>query len=189
MAANKSNPFRELRTKQGISQYELARRIGCSKHAVLRLEQGMYYEPLPSVIEYFISYYPQLNRLSLIRDYVDFQVHTRESNARLLGDLLTELPTVPVGTHPLTYLRENRGINLTELAKRLCVSQSTIGYFEKSPIHQKTVPDQLIHALQDADYTEAETHALVEAYITYREHLVASRSITTSPKVVVEEVA
>lgn len=177
MAAHTSNPFRELRLRQGISQYELARRIGCSKHAILRLEQGMYYEPLPSVIDYFISHNPTtLNRLTLLQEYQDFQVSIRTLNSRLLGDLILELTACPVGTHPLTYLRESRGINLTELAKRLCISQSTAGYFEKSPIHQKTVPEQLIHALWDADYTEQETDALKEAYAGYREWVIEQRN-------------
>jgi hypothetical protein len=82
-------------------------------------------------------------------------------------------------------LRESRGINLTELAKRLCISQSTVGYFEKSPIHQKTVPEQLITALWDADYTEQETGALKEAYADYRERVVAELNPrTASPKAV-----
>jgi DNA-binding XRE family transcriptional regulator len=108
MAHQKSNPFRELRLRQGISQYELARRIGCSKHAILRLEQGMYYEPLPTVIDYFVNHSPKDNgsvtRYSLTQDYHDFQIHMREANSRLLGDLINELTACPVGKHPLTYL-------------------------------------------------------------------------------------
>lgn len=169
------NPFKRLRERQGISQYELGRRTGLTKHAVLRLEQGMYPNPLPTILDYFTSQFPNLSHVTLEREYTDFQIAMRQHNSRLLGDIIEELRLTPVGTHPLTYLRESRGINPTELAKRLCIAQSVVAYFEKRSVHQHTVPQQLIEALWDADYTEAETHALEEAYTDYRERLKSER--------------
>jgi transcriptional regulator with XRE-family HTH domain len=178
MSTSDHNPFRELRTRQGISQYELARRAGISKHAILRLEQGCYAEPLPSVLEYFLKYF-DIPQYKLLEQYREFQYNIRFSNALLLGDSLTErLLSCPVGLHPLTYLREGVGLNPTQLAKALCISQSTIVYFEKSSIHQKTVPNQLMGALHDAEYTMEDTDSLVLRYHEYRKWLTASKELT-----------
>lgn len=176
MSTTPVNPFRALRERQGLSQYEFARRCRISKHAVLRLEQGMYAQALPAVLEYATSVTDKSN-LTYEKEYHDFQIATRESNSRLLGDLLLELTACPVGNHPFTYLRENRGLNQTEVAKRLCIAQNTVFYFEKRAVHQHTVPKQLIEALWDADYTEQETYALEEAFIRYREHLVTQQDL------------
>lgn len=171
------NPFRELRLRQGISQYDLANRIKISKHAVLRLEQGCYEKPLPSVVEYFTNHYPDISSFSLIRQYEEFQYETRRSNAGLLGDLST-LKDCPVGDHPLTWIRTAHGYNPTSLAKALCISQSTVVYFERRAVHQHTVPNQLLRALHDADYSEQETDYLVEAYFRYRRWLNSNKELT-----------
>lgn len=181
--SKQDNPFRALRERQGISQYELARRVGISKHAILRLEQGMYAQPLPAVVNYFLGYFPKLysSPSRLIQEYENFQIETRQYNSRLIGDIHTDLTSLPVGTHPLTYLRENYGLNLTEFAKKLCIAQNVVFYFEKRSIHQHTVPDQLVHALWDADYTEAETDHLAEAYAGYREWITENRNFKLVP--------
>lgn len=176
MSTTPVNPFRALRERQGLSQYEFARRCRISKHAILRLEQGMYAQALPAVLEYAESC-TNLSRHTLEKDYHDFQITTRENNSRLLGDISQELQSTPVGTHPFTYLRENRGLNQTEVAKRLCIAQNTVFYFEKRAVHQHTVPKQLIEALWDADYTEQETYALEEAFLKYRERLVSQQDL------------
>lgn len=172
------NPFRELRLRQGISQYELARRANISKHAVLRLEQGCYDKPLPSIIEYFAAYFPDISHYHITKEYEEFQYATRVSNAGLLGNM-RDLLTCPVGTHPLAWIRTNHGFNPTSLAKALCISQSTIVYFERNAVHQHTVPNQLLRALHDADYTEQDTDYLVEAYFRYRAWLNASKELTS----------
>ena len=119
MADTLDNPFRNLRIKEGISQYELARRVGLSKHAILRLEQGCFAEPLPTIINYFTeahgNFAKPVSRSYLLEEYRNFQYHVRRSNAGCLGyDLTLTLPVLPVGIHPLTYLREGHGINPTQ---------------------------------------------------------------------------
>lgn len=180
MSRSPVNPFKDIRNKANLSQYELARRAGVTKHAVLRLEQGMYTDPLPTLLTFFTGTF-NVSRTSLIRQYEEFQVQTRQNNARLLGDFTSLTP--PVGTHPLTYLRERAGFNPTSLAKALCLSQSTIGYFEKRPVNQHTVPEQLIIALHDADYSSDETDWLEHAYKVYRQQLVTSQGLTLSPTI------
>lgn len=170
-----SNPFRRLRAKEGISQYELAARAGVSKHAILRLEQGMYDKPLPTVLDYFLENF-RVSEKDLLSDYSDFQIAVREENARLLGDI-ANLIDLPVGTHPLTFLREHAQLNLTELAKKLCISQTVVFNFENRAVTQHSVPSQLIHALHDADYTQEETDLLVNSYMEYRNHLIKTQGV------------
>jgi DNA-binding XRE family transcriptional regulator len=180
------NPFRRLRTQEGISQYELGKRTGCSKHAILRLEQGCYAEPLPVIINYFVDTFSRtskpVSRSYLLDAYKEFQYETRKSNAHCLGyNLLLTLPNCPVGIHPLVYLREGHGINPTALSKLLCISQSTIVYFEKRSLNQNTVPQQLVSALHDAEYTEEETDLLASKYQEYRNWLRADKNLRLVP--------
>lgn len=185
MTVRQSNPFRKIRTEQGLSQYELAKRAGVSKHAVLRLEQGMYDKPLPSVVSYCLRT-TEVVHTQLLEDYVSFQVAVREDNSRLLGNILERLEDwsdthAPVGKHPLTYLREREHLNTTQLAKCLCVSQTIISNFEKHPVQQHSVPAQLTIALQDADYTEEETDGLTKAYNTYRDSIIEGHELKLLP--------
>ena len=186
MTAIPDNPFRKLRKAEGISQYELARRLGLTKHAILRLEQGCFADPLPSVVTYFVeaqgNHTKPVSKTYLLDAYREFQYETRRSNAHCLGyNLNLTLPNCPVGIHPLTYLREGHGINPTALSKLLCISQSTIVYFEKRSLNQATVPAQLVTALHDAEYTEEETNLLAQKYDEYRDWLRADKNLRLVP--------
>lgn len=176
MTVRTINPFRRLRLSEDLSQHELGKRAGLSKHAVLRSEQGMYDKPLPSLVAYFTEHF-DITPSQLNHQYSEFQIATREENARLLGDIFNLLDSKPSHAHPLTYLRRIQGMNLTELAKRLCISQSVLDTFEKKPINQHTVPTQLVVALQDADYTEDETNKLCLSYENFRKHLIQSQGV------------
>lgn len=176
---NPINPFRTLRNRLGISQYELARRAGITKHAILRLEQGCYDTPLPSILEYFVSQDPHLSRVTLMDEYAEFQYQTRVNNHGLFGDHFSQvLEHCPVGTHPFTFLRTVHHLNPTQVAKLLCIQQSTVVYFERNAIRQHTVPKVLIKALHDADYSSMDTDALESAYNSYRTWLSASKELT-----------
>lgn len=188
MAPLPHNPFKMLREKQGISQYELARRLKISKHAILRNEQGCFDNPLPVVLNYYVENrfkgVPHLSRIDLVEAYHDFQYETRKSNALLFGDNLIYQLTpskdggpLPVGIHPLAYLRTVYGLNPTQVSKMLCITQSVVVYFEKKSLSQKSVPAQLVRALQDADYTEQDIDALSRAYQDYRQWLRADKGL------------
>lgn len=179
MTVRVSNPFRRLRLELDISQHELGKRAGLSKHAVLRSEQGMYDRPLPTLLLFFSREF-NISEVELVKEYTEFQIATREDNARLLGDISHYLDCKPTYAHPLTYLRRMQGMNLTVLAKRLCISQSVLDTFEKRPINQHTVPEQLIVALQDADYSEEETNTLCRHYENYRRYLVEAQQLRIS---------
>ena len=181
------NPFRDIRLRTGLSQYELAKRIGVSKHAVLRLEQGMYDRPLPKIVNYFTEKH-NVARVSLINEYETFQVATREDNGRFLGSF--RFNERPVDEHPLVFLRNRVRLNPTQVAKALCLSQTVVVYFEKRFIHQHTVPEQFVMALRDCGYTEQETDYFETEYDTYRSFMVKSQGLKViRPAVPVGEVS
>lgn len=180
------NPFKLIRVHAGLSQQALANKVGISKHAVLRSEQGMYVEPLPSLLNYLCKHFP-VGRIEVIQQYERFQVHTREASGRLLGDMESELdkwytylrssPTTlnTYQLHPLVWLRTIRGYNPTSLAKAICVNQTVVNYFEKNSINQRTVPEQLTHALKDCGYNDDELASFTDCYRTYREFLLGQQ--------------
>lgn len=139
----------------------------------------MYEDPLPTVVTYWVAN-TNTDREQLFNEYADFQIQTRLTNARLFGDL--SLSGNPLNEHPITYLRTRASLNLTEVAKRLCLSQSTLFYFERNPIVQQIVPVQLIHALHDADYTEDETTSLENAYAIYRSYKLKQQNIKVTSR-------
>lgn len=178
------NPFRALRQRSGLSQYEIAKRAGVSKHAVLRLEQGCYDQPLPSLIEYFTEHH-DITNVQLRNSYRDFQYKRRLESLDCLGESIADsLELCPVGIHPLVFLRTLEHLNPTQLAKMLCISQSTVVHFEVRSVHQHIVPVQLIEALHEVGYTEEDTEALSESYNLYREWLNASKSLSLVPSTV-----
>lgn len=180
------NPFKLIRVHAGLSQQNLANKVGISKHAVLRSEQGMYVEPLPSLLNYMCNNFP-VGRLSIIQQYERFQVYVREQSGRLLGDIDKELdnwhhhlhnspsPLSAYQLHPLVWLRIIRGYNPTSLAKAICVNQTVVNYFEKNSINQRTVPEQLSHALKDCGYDDDELAGFADAYNVYREFLLGQQ--------------
>lgn len=180
---NYPNPFRNIRINAQLTQALLAKRAGVSKHAVLRLEQGMFPDPLPKLLNYYVDTF-NVSRTSLLREYAKFQIRQRERAGLLLGDIEHKLFEWANGvddgqTHPLVYLRLSCRpvLNPTELAKRLCISQTVVTYFEKNAISQKTVPYQLLLALSQAGYGDDDLLALESAYATYRVMVIDSRQV------------
>lgn len=177
-----SNPFKDLRLRVGISQYELARRIKITKHAILRLEQGMYESPLPTVVTYWLDTIPGLSRSQLLNQYEQFQIATREKNGRFLGDF--DFTNLHTSQHPLTWLRERcrPALNVTQVAKALCISQPIVYYFERKAINQKTIPEQVVNALLDCGYSSDELTSFENAYAIYRHQFLKRQKgqVTTS---------
>lgn len=174
MKVRAHNPFRKFRAELGLTQLEFGNRCGVSKHAVLRLEQGMYDQPLPSVMELLIA--NGYDDYEVKQEYVEFQKQTRELTPRLLGHSFNmRLAGCPVGIHPLSHLRHTQGLNQTQFAKMLCISQTVVNNFETKVANQHTVPEQIINALHDNGYTGIETHMLEEWYEAHREHVINKR--------------
>lgn len=180
------NPFKQIRQDAKLSQYRLAARAGVSKHAVLRLEQGMFADPLPKLLNFFVDEF-NVSRGSLLHNYRNFQTHTRQSSGLLLGPIEEYLddwinsddPKI-YSLHPLVYLRSRARppLNPTQLAKSLCISQTVVTYFEKRPSNQKTVPAQLVEALYEAGYSNEDVMSLVNVYAVYRQMYINRQEVS-----------
>lgn len=179
------NPFKEIRIQQNLSQAKLAELIGVSKHAVLRLEQGMYAEPLPTILNFMCDEWGY-SHANLRLHYANFQASHRYNSGLIFGaDLRKALDywaAVPHwhAKHPFIYLRETAKpyLNPTEVAKALCINQTVISYFEKKFISQKTVPEQVLLALSHAGYTDDDLYALQSAYNNYRSRMAREKQVS-----------
>ncbi len=171
------NPFRALRLENDESLVILAKKIPISKQALIRLEQGTYSDPLPSVLNYYSSnYHRSEHELSLA--YANFQAHTRSKHERYFGDvrdLLSDEVTVEnlSASHPFRLLRKSR--SCTQVAKDLCIPQATLTYFERNVVQQKSVPKVLTAVMQEIGHYASEVQALIEAYGEYRLHVITYR--------------
>lgn len=165
------NPFKEAResiidpvTKRSISHHQLARKMGVTKLSLIRLEQGMFTEPLPTVLKYLINH--GFNELALTDGYYNFQHHMRVANAYYFGPHL-EFDITSV-IHPMGQLRHNRGVNPTECAKALCLPQSTLVYFETKYRRQQSVPKCVINVLPVLGYSDDQISSFLKDYKDWR---------------------
>ena len=190
------NPFRALRTTGrfvleknkgadlveevtvGMTLQELADAAGISKQALIRTEQGAFADPPSRIVDYWtirrgVSY------TTIVNGYFKFIKDTRSRHYRLFGN---ELPLPPnVTEHPLKFLRSHwynpidgqllGHMNITELAKLLCINQSIPDYFEKHAKRQVTVPTVILTALKDNGYRNSEIDAFILSYKAYRDNL------------------
>lgn len=157
------NVFKELREAQSLSHQSLAMKCYVSKLALIRLEQGCFSDPLPSVIDYYVG--RGESELRLRDAYIEFQQETRRRHYLLFGSDLTFDLSLPL--HPLRQLR--RGINPTDLSKRLCLPQATIEHFEKKWKTQQSVPKQLASALSELGYRQHDIEGFKRNYKAWRE--------------------
>ena len=163
------NPFKRVREERGLTLHTMAVRVGVSRYLLIRTEQGCFPSPPPIVENYYVNQL-KISRQELLEDYHDFQRATRQHHGTFLG---------PVGDfndadHPFTYWRSSANkneFNLTEVSKRLCVSQPVLYRFEHYPRQQGSVPAQLLSALTDAGYTTEDLTKLKDLYAKHRKFL------------------
>lgn len=161
-----TNPFALLRKAQNLTFDQLAAKAYVSKQALIRLEQGCFTDPLPSMMDYYLA--RGESELQLRDGYIAFQEAQRKAHSKLFGDNLSCDWDSP--THPFRQLRNQRYLNPTEVAKALCIPQATILHFERKWKFQQTVPKQLKVALHQADYMQRDIEQFCEGYKTWREN-------------------
>lgn len=165
------NPFRSIRLSNDLGLQELADKIGVSKQALIRLEQGTYDKPLPKVFAYFVESFVT-SELQLMDAYEGYQTKQRLRHFRYFG----ELDNFDSRFHPLRQLRHRIDVTPTEVAKALCLPQATLTYFERKPVQQKSVPRGLINVLNEIGYRNYEVAEFKKAYAAFRERLINERS-------------
>lgn len=158
------NPFKELRESHDLTVELMAKKMGISKQALIRLEQGCYVEPLPTALNYCASAFP-VTEYQLTVDYEAYQKLKRQSAHRYFGPIVTKLSGAHV-IHPMRVLRGT--INPTQVAKDLCIPPSTLTYFERNVIQQKSVPKVILNVLHEIGYKDHEIETLIMAYDCFR---------------------
>lgn len=167
------NPFKEAReciidsdTGRSISHAVLAKRIGVTKLSLIRLEQGTFNDPLPTVLNYFCN--NGFNYLALTDGYINFQYQMRAANAYYFGLDLECDPSVEL--HPFAQLRMKalNQPNHMKVAKDLCLPQSSIHLFETKPRSQKSVPKTIINVLPVLGYSDQQISDFLACYKDWR---------------------
>jgi len=164
------NIFKELREEQGWSHDQLGRRALLSKQALIRVEQGTWANPLPTLVDYWVKHHG-VNELTLLDNYEWFRNAQRRRHHKLFGFHINVAASSPI--HPMRQIREP--YNPSEVAKMLCVPQATIQYFERKWKQQKSVPKELCVALHDIGYTLNEVRCFEADYAAWRRYALSRR--------------
>lgn len=144
------NPVKQFRLLYELTLEELSSLIGISKQALIRTEQGTYDRIPPVILHYLVSLNGH-NELELVSLYENYQLKSRARNRCYFGpDLAVDI----YKEHPFRQLRSKINVSLSEVAKDLCLPQSTLQYFERKWKLQKSVPKGLINVLRSTGYTK-----------------------------------
>lgn len=159
------NPITEQRNELGLSHEVFANKVGCTKQAIIRLEQGCYEQILPAVLLFLVNDIG-CNELSLVDAYEGFREDTRKQHYRYFGDFAPD--TFSTLLHPFICLRHNVNASTTKVAKDLCLSQATLSHWEKHWKTQQSVPKSFVNCLKEIGYNDFEIHSLRKAYKEFR---------------------
>jgi hypothetical protein len=160
------NPFRNLRLSADLTLGELAAYSRIDIRALNRSEYGMYTNPLPGLVDYWVTR-GRISEGVLVSEYEDYQLAIRKFNHLLFGPMLDFDPTSKI--HPLRQFRHRCQFGLVDLCKALCLPLDTVQYFEKKWRVQKSVPKGLILALNQAGYTQTQLQEFKHEYALWRE--------------------
>jgi hypothetical protein len=159
------NPFLSLRLKAGLTLGELATYSQVNIRALSRSEYGMYTNPLPTLVDYWVNK-GAISEGILYSEYEYYKIAVRRFNKLLFGtDLNFDLNS---NIHPLRQLRKAKSYDLVELCKALCVPLDTLQYFEKKWRLQKSVPKCLSLALNQAGYSRSQLYKFSQDYSEWR---------------------
>lgn len=157
------NYLKTLRENEQLTLDELSRRMGISKHALIRLEQGTYESILPAALAYYVTNFTD-SELTLVEQYEEYQRLMRNRNHLYFG-----LDLEIIGAyHPFRELRHRIDVTPTEVAKALCIPQATIVHFEKHVKQQQSVPKCIANVLHEIGYKHEQIMGFVEAYSMFR---------------------
>lgn len=150
-----------------LSHAEMSKRMGISKHALIRLEQGTFDRILPTVLAFMLNN-THYSELLLVDAYEDFQNTVRSRHMRYFDseDSPNQFVFPRADVHPLVQLRAER--NLAQVAKDLCLPYATLRYFEHNYKQQKSVPKQMVNVLKQIGYSDEEIFRFKLAYHEFR---------------------
>jgi transcriptional regulator with XRE-family HTH domain len=175
------NPFRTLRGDLTLAA--LASMAHVDRKVLSRLEKGMYVQPSPSVVDYWVNRRHLVTEGELWADYENYQYLQRRRHMFYFGPSLI---TTPNHTHPFRRLRANRPtahdldvilpVGITECCEALCLPLDTIQFFEKKFRLQQSVPKILKQVLSQIGYTREQIAQFEKEYLAWRKD---NKSVTS----------
>ena len=169
------NPFTMYRTDIGLNYNQLALYTGINNKALVRLERGMYVNPLPRAVDYWVNK-GVCTEGELLSDYENFRYLTRRRNEFYFGSTLLFVLNNPV--HPLRQLRSTRPslvdnqplpVGLFDFCAALCLPLDSIQGFEKKWRSVQSVPKELKLALNQCGYTRDQIGFFEKFYKEWRQ--------------------
>lgn len=170
------NPFHDLRLRNNLSLIELALASNMDRKAISRLEEGMYANPLPSAVRYWVEVRSLISEGELWGMYEDYQLAQRARHPKFFGDSL--VINTATAFHPFRQLRSNRPalhdsalvlpVGITDLCSALCLPLDTIQFWEKKWRNQQTVPKSVKVVLNQTGYTRIEIAEFENQYKVWR---------------------
>lgn len=168
------NPFTELRMNRGLSINQLAIACRVNNKALARLEKGMYVNPLPRMVDYWVNL-GLVTEGEVCSDYEHFRYLQRNRHRFFLGESLAVDTTEPL--HPMRQLRLRRPslvdkkplpVGLMDFCEALCLPLDSIQHFEKKYATQQSVPKELKLALNQTGYTRQQINTFETHYSLWR---------------------
>lgn len=156
-----ASPVRALRGD--LVQQRFAVRVGISRMALLRFEQGCIPDPSPK----FIPFLPDgLPWEAFVEDYHAYQVSKRQHNYGVL-DTEYEFTSESFPLHPLqSWINASKSTNLTQVCVALCLHLPVMHKFLMGPNHPALPPEMFLTALADAGY---DAKLITDFMLTYSE--------------------
>jgi hypothetical protein len=139
-------------------QRTFAYRVGISRMALLRLEQGLLPEPSAKLKRFLPD---TMTWAQFCEDYKDYQIDKRQANY----GVLTNDPEFTGTIHPFIDWMDqsDQAQNLTQVCVALCLHLPTMHRFVMGPC-PALPPETLLNALTDAGYRQAVVTDFVMSY-------------------------
>lgn len=181
-----TNPFTHLRKSQNFTHDHLSELSFIHRLTLIKAEQGIFAEPTPALVEFWVSYYNQhtmpndlqrifnagVSELAIVDRYENFQDEQRRRHHQYFGPRLNANLERDDNLHPLRQLRKRHvlpELGTLEISKALCMSQATLQHWEKKWRAQQKVPKQFQVILMTIGYTKYEVNEFNEFYMEWRQ--------------------
>lgn len=169
------NPLKTLRLSKSWTLDDIANSTGCSRHLIIRAEQGCYDRVPPRLMRFYVDRF-YIDSAELNEQLRTFQVETR----KVVGRKLFKLGEAELWQgNPITQLREWDHLSKAQVTKGLCLHPTIIHKLEKEPHRYNDLPTQFIDALYDAGYYEGWINGLSRRWVAFKLEL--SGAIQSGP--------
>ena len=158
------HPWALHRRSVGLTQESLADFLEVSRHMVIRLEQSLFPEPPPQLLN-AISSLLEVSSSDLLNEYHSYATETRYSFRNEHRDFFSVLVNYRVDSldmAPLVYYREAEGLTRMGLCKGLCLHQDSVRDYELNL--QRSLPAQLIEAADLLDWNYSQLEELTQKW-------------------------